>query len=68
MITEMNKVRFRGGKLTDRRKVIAPASIGDISNDKNSNLTRSIESLMNNKVSKMPGTMNMDRKERSVLA
>jgi len=68
MITEMNKVRFSGGKVTDKSKVVAPASIGDISNDRNNNLTKSIESLMNNKVSEMPGIMNIDRNERSVLA
>jgi hypothetical protein len=68
MITEINKVRFRGGKVTDRRKVIAPASTGDISNDKNTNLTRSMESLMNSNVSDAAGTINTHRNERSVLA
>jgi hypothetical protein len=68
MITKMSKVRLRGEKVTDRSKVVAPGSIGDISRDKNNNLTKSMESLVNNKLSEIAGMMNMDKNERSVLA
>ena len=67
MIIVTNERRFRGGKVTDRSKVIAPTSIGDATNDRNNNLTKSMESLMNNKVSEMVGIINIDRNERSAL-
>jgi len=66
-IIKISKRRFKGGKVTARNRVMDPRSIGDVTNERNNNLTRSIDDLINGKVNETVGIINIDKSERSSL-